>query len=140
MEGNPGEFGEVAAFERQRRDDRERERKQLQNLGMAEDTINRILNSKRAATPPPKSNSNTPAAAAASTNEAPVTIRVTSDPADKFEDLVKSGIIDPTKVTRTALQNAASVSTLLLTSDALIAEKPKKDDHKHGGGGDADLY
>jgi chaperonin GroEL len=59
---------------------------------------------------------------------------------EKFEDLVKSGIIDPTKVTRTALQNAASVSTLLLTSDALIAEKPKKDDHKHGGGGDADLY
>ncbi len=57
---------------------------------------------------------------------------------DTFEDLVKSGIIDPTKVTRTALQNAASVSTLLLTSDALIAEKPKKDDHK--GGGDADLY
>jgi chaperonin GroEL len=57
---------------------------------------------------------------------------------ETFEDLVKSGIIDPTKVTRTALQNAASVSTLLLTSDALIAEKPKKDDHK--GGGDADLY
>jgi chaperonin GroEL len=58
---------------------------------------------------------------------------------EKFEDLVKSGIIDPTKVTRTALQNAASVSTLLLTSDALIAEKPKKDDHKHGGG-DGDMY
>lgn len=57
---------------------------------------------------------------------------------DKFEDLVKAGIIDPRKVTRTALQNAASVSTLLLTSDALIAEKPKKDDHK--GHGDADLY
>ncbi len=44
----------------------------------------------------------------------------------EFEDLVKTGIIDPTKVTRSALQNAASVSTLLLTSDALIAEKPKK--------------
>ena len=44
---------------------------------------------------------------------------------DKFEDLVKAGVIDPTKVTRTALQNASSVSTLLLTSDALIAEKPK---------------
>ena len=56
---------------------------------------------------------------------------------DKFEDLVRSGIIDPTKVTRTALQNAASVSTLLLTSDALIAEKPK-DDKK--GGGDHDMY
>ena len=57
-----------------------------------------------------------------------------------FEDMVKAGIIDPTKVTRTALQNAASVSTLLLTSDALIAEKPKKDKgHKSSGGGE-DLY
>jgi len=55
----------------------------------------------------------------------------------KFEDLVKSGIIDPTKVTRSALQNAASVSTLLLTSDALIAEKPEKGKK---GGGDEDLY
>ncbi len=59
----------------------------------------------------------------------------------KFEDLVKAGIIDPTKVTRTALQNAASVSTLLLTSEALIAEKPKKEKHgKSGGMGDEDLY
>ncbi|QDV48572.1 chaperonin GroEL [Gimesia fumaroli] len=46
----------------------------------------------------------------------------------KYEDLVKSGIIDPARVTRSALQNSASVSTLLLTSDALIAEKGK-DDH-----------
>ena len=45
---------------------------------------------------------------------------------DTYEDLVKAGIIDPTKVTRTALQNASSVATLLLTSDALIAEKPKE--------------
>ncbi|MGN1274929.1 MAG: chaperonin GroEL [Thermoguttaceae bacterium] len=45
---------------------------------------------------------------------------------DKYEDLVKSGVIDPTKVTRTALQNAASVASLLLTSEALIAEKPKE--------------
>jgi len=58
---------------------------------------------------------------------------------DKFEDMVRAGVIDPTKVTRTALQNAASVSTLLLTSDALIAEKPK-DDGKSSGGGDSDLY
>ena len=55
----------------------------------------------------------------------------------KFQDMVKAGVIDPTKVTRTALQNAASVSTLLLTSDALIAEKPK-DDKKHSH--DEDLY
>ena len=44
-----------------------------------------------------------------------------------YEDLVKAGVIDPTKVTRTALQNAASVATLLLTSDALVAEKPKEE-------------
>ena len=53
---------------------------------------------------------------------------------DVYEDLVKAGVIDPTKVTRTALQNAASVATLLLTSDALIAEKPKKEAKKAGGG------
>jgi chaperonin GroEL len=60
---------------------------------------------------------------------------------DKYEDLVKAGVIDPTKVARTALQNAASVSTLLLTSDALIAERPK-DDKKGGAGhgGDYDMY
>ena len=59
---------------------------------------------------------------------------------DVYEDLVKAGVIDPTKVTRTALANAASVATLLLTSDALIAEKPK-DDHGHKGlGGDQDMY
>jgi chaperonin GroEL len=59
---------------------------------------------------------------------------------DKYEDMVKAGVIDPTKVTRTALQNAASVSTLLLTSDALIAEKPKDDKKGHAGHGDEDLY
>lgn len=57
---------------------------------------------------------------------------------DKYEDMVKAGVIDPTKVTRTALQNAASVSTLLLTSDALIAEKPKDGGKAHGG--DDDMY
>jgi chaperonin GroEL len=53
---------------------------------------------------------------------------------DKYCDLVEAGIIDPTKVTRYALQNAASVATLLLTSDALIADMPK-DEEKKGGGG-----
>jgi chaperonin GroEL len=60
-----------------------------------------------------------------------------------FEDLVKAGVIDPAKVTRTALQNATSVSTLLLTSDALIAEKPKDQKAKAGAGGhggDYDMY
>ncbi|MGC4113351.1 MAG: chaperonin GroEL [Myxococcales bacterium] len=45
---------------------------------------------------------------------------------EEFEDLVKAGVIDPTKVERTALQNAASVASLLLTTEALIADKPKK--------------
>ena len=49
-----------------------------------------------------------------------------------FEDLVAAGVIDPTKVVRTALQNAASVAGLMLTTETLIAEKPKKDS---GGGG-----
>lgn len=58
---------------------------------------------------------------------------------DKYCDMVKEGIIDPTKVVRSALQNAASVSTLLLTSDALVAELPK-DEKKPAGGGYEDMY
>ena len=46
---------------------------------------------------------------------------------EKFEDLTKSGVIDPTKVVRFALQNAASVASLLLTTEAMVAEKPKKE-------------
>ena len=45
---------------------------------------------------------------------------------DKFEDLVKAGIVDPTKVTRTALENAVSIAALLLTTETLITEKPEK--------------
>jgi len=45
---------------------------------------------------------------------------------ETFEDLEKAGVIDPTKVERTALQNAASVASLLLTTEAMIAERPKK--------------
>ncbi len=59
---------------------------------------------------------------------------------DCYEDLVKAGVIDPTKVTRTALANASSVATLLLTSDALIAEKPKAEKGGKGHGGDHDMY
>src|SRR5207248_3060455 len=60
---------------------------------------------------------------------------------DEYTDLVKAGIIDPTKVTRSALQNAASVSTLLLTSDALIADMPKEEKPAAGGhGGYDDMY
>jgi chaperonin GroEL len=56
----------------------------------------------------------------------------------KYEDLMKAGIIDPTKVTRFALQNAASVAALLLTTEAMIAEKPKDKEempHMPPGGG-----
>lgn len=42
---------------------------------------------------------------------------------DTYEDLVQAGVIDPTKVTRTALQNAASIASLLLTTEALIVER-----------------
>jgi len=45
---------------------------------------------------------------------------------DQFEDLVKSGVIDPTKVTRTALQNASSIASLMLTTEAMVAEIPEK--------------
>jgi len=55
---------------------------------------------------------------------------------EQYEDLLKAGVIDPTKVVRTALQNAASVASLLLTTEAMVAEKPKEEEagHAHGGG------
>jgi chaperonin GroEL len=51
---------------------------------------------------------------------------------EQYEDLVQAGVIDPTKVVRSALQNAASVASLLLTTEAMVAEKPEK---KKGGPG-----
>jgi len=45
----------------------------------------------------------------------------------EYKDLVKAGIVDPTKVTRTALQNAASIAGLLLTTEALVTEIPEKE-------------
>ncbi|MEO7051630.1 MAG: TCP-1/cpn60 chaperonin family protein, partial [Rhodanobacter sp.] len=53
----------------------------------------------------------------------------------EFGDMVAMGILDPTKVTRTALQHAASVAGMAITTEAIVAELPKKDDHGHGGGG-----
>jgi chaperonin GroEL len=52
-----------------------------------------------------------------------------------YEDLVKAGVIDPTKVTRTALQNAASIAGLLLTTEAIVAEIPEKKEAPAGGHG-----
>jgi len=51
-----------------------------------------------------------------------------------YEDLYAAGVIDPTKVTRAALENAASVSSLLLTTEAMIAEFVEEDDKAAGGG------
>ena len=53
---------------------------------------------------------------------------------EKYEDLVAAGVIDPTKVTRTALQNAASISSLMLTTEAMICEIPEKKSSPQGGG------
>ncbi len=53
----------------------------------------------------------------------------------KMEDLIKSGVIDPAKVTKTALVNAASIASLMLTTEAMISEIKEKDDNRGGGGG-----
>src|SRR6185295_16219551 len=62
---------------------------------------------------------------------------------DEFEDLVKAGVIDPAKVVRFALQNAASIAALMLTTEALISEIPDKDGAPAGppmgGGGHGDF-
>ncbi len=63
---------------------------------------------------------------------------------EEYTDMVKAGIIDPTKVVRTALQNAASVAGLLLTTEAMVAEKPKEKEKfppmPPGGGGMEGMY
>jgi chaperonin GroEL len=54
---------------------------------------------------------------------------------NEFEDLVKAGVLDPTKVVRTALTNAGSIAALMLTTEALVAEIPEKKEAPMGGGG-----
>ncbi|MDO9579731.1 MAG: chaperonin GroEL [Bacteroidales bacterium] len=54
---------------------------------------------------------------------------------NEFKDLVIAGIVDPTKVTRTALQNASSIASLLLTTEAIVTDSPQKEDDKAGMGG-----
>ncbi|MBI4405461.1 MAG: chaperonin GroEL, partial [Deltaproteobacteria bacterium] len=55
---------------------------------------------------------------------------------EKYEDLTATGVIDPTKVARCALQNAASIASMMLTTEAIITEKPKEDEPMpHGGPG-----
>jgi chaperonin GroEL len=57
----------------------------------------------------------------------------------EYVDLIKAGIIDPAKVTRSALQNAASIAALFLTTEVVIAEKPEKNPAPQGGGGGGDM-
>jgi chaperonin GroEL len=63
---------------------------------------------------------------------------------DKYENLVTAGVIDPTKVTRTALQNAASIAGLLLTTEAIVVEKKEEKSApaggSSGGGGMGGMY
>jgi chaperonin GroEL len=63
---------------------------------------------------------------------------------NQYEDLVEAGVIDPTKVTRTALQNAASIAGLMLTTEAMVADIPEPKQSApaggHGGGGMGDMY
>jgi chaperonin GroEL len=57
----------------------------------------------------------------------------------EYDDLIKAGIVDPTKVVRTALQNAASVASLLLTTEAILTEKPEEEEKSPGMPG-GDMY
>jgi chaperonin GroEL len=54
---------------------------------------------------------------------------------DVYENLVEAGVIDPTKVVRSALQNAASIASLLLSTEAVISEIPAEKGESRGGGG-----
>ncbi|MEI7498084.1 MAG: chaperonin GroEL [Candidatus Falkowbacteria bacterium] len=54
---------------------------------------------------------------------------------DTFEDLIAAGVVDPTKVVRSALEHATSAAAMFLTTEAVIVEKPEKKEHEHGGGG-----
>jgi chaperonin GroEL len=61
---------------------------------------------------------------------------------EEFGDMVEMGILDPTKVVRAALQHAASIAGLMITTEAMVAEAPKKDDKASGmspGGGMDDM-
>ena len=56
-----------------------------------------------------------------------------------YEDMIEAGIVDPTKVTRSTLQNAASASAMLLTTEAVVAEKPEKKETPHMPPGGMDM-
>ena len=54
---------------------------------------------------------------------------------DSYEDMIKAGIVDPAKVTRSALQNAASIASMLLTTECLVVDKPEEGPAAPMGGG-----
>jgi chaperonin GroEL len=56
---------------------------------------------------------------------------------DKYEDLVKAGIVDPAKITRSAVENAASVAGMVLTTEAVVTDLPEKENSSCGGGASA---
>jgi chaperonin GroEL len=56
----------------------------------------------------------------------------------EFADMIKAGIVDPTKVVRSALENAASAAMMFLTTEAVITDKPEKPEHEHNHGGGLD--
>ena len=97
--------------------------------------------------PRPARSPTTPASKAPSSSRKSRSARatkVTTSPPARYEDLVKAGVVDPKKVTRTALQNAASIAGLLLTTECLITEIPEKDKKApmpggHGGGMGGDM-
>ena len=61
---------------------------------------------------------------------------------ERYENLVQAGVIDPTKVVRSALQNAASIASLLLTTEAVISQMPERQQHEAmaGGGMDGGMF
>ncbi|MBR2902615.1 MAG: chaperonin GroEL [Clostridia bacterium] len=59
---------------------------------------------------------------------------------EKYVDMIEAGIVDPAKVTRTALQNAASVAAMILTTEAAVADLPEKECHCNHGGAEAGMY
>ena len=59
---------------------------------------------------------------------------------EEYGDMIEAGIIDPTKVTRTALQNAASIAGLMITTECVIADKPEEDKKMPGGMPGGDMY
>ena len=93
--------------------------------------------SARRSTPRSRGSRRTPASRAASSSTrcaswAPV--RASTPQTGEYGDLAKQGVIDPVKVTKAALGNAASIAAMVLTTDSAVVEKPAEEEHSHNGG------